>query len=265
MAESFRSPRKIVRRLRYLPLAIQKIRNWPSFMYHYALGLTPSAAYRFRNGARLIIGRGIDHVPIIEIFLEEEYGSVPHGAVVIDLGANIGVFTIYAAATAREVRVYAYEPMPEFFAVLNENVRLNRNSESVQAFNCAVASEVGARHLDIGDAGFFFPRFVDSASNKNSKTLAVRCTTLAQILKSNHLDHVDFLKMDCEGAEYEILYSTALSDLKRINEIRMEYHNLDSDTRHVDGLKRFFAENGFRVTHQHATSETNGTLWVKRD
>ena len=147
MAESFRSPRKIVRRLRYLPLAIQKIRNWPSFMYHYALGLTPSAAYRFRNGARLIIGRGIDHVPIIEIFLEEEYGSVPHGAVVIDLGANIGVFTIYAATTAREVRVYAYEPMPEFFAVLNENIRLNRNSESVQAFQ--LRSGVGSRREDI--------------------------------------------------------------------------------------------------------------------
>ncbi len=47
MAESFRSPRQILRRLRYLPLARKKIRNWPAFMYHYALGLKPAKPYHF--------------------------------------------------------------------------------------------------------------------------------------------------------------------------------------------------------------------------
>ena len=46
MAENFRSPGKIARRLKYLPLAISKIRNWPAFMFHYALGLTPKKALR---------------------------------------------------------------------------------------------------------------------------------------------------------------------------------------------------------------------------
>jgi FkbM family methyltransferase len=265
MAESFRSPRKIARRLKYLPLAIRKIRNWPSFMCHYALGRTPSTAYRFRNGAHLIIGRGVDHVPIIEIFLNEDYGAVPDGAVVIDLGANIGVFTIYATTTARGVRVYAYEPMPEFCAVLNENVRLNQRSQFVHAFNCAVASEAGARHLDLGSAGFYFPRLVSTTSTKSLKAVAVHCTTLAQILESNHLDYVDFLKIDCEGAEYEILYSTPLSCLERIGKIRMEYHNLDSGERNAGGLKRFFAQSGFTVTHQHSICETTGTLWAERE
>jgi FkbM family methyltransferase len=265
MTENFRSPRKIARRLKYLPLAIRKIRNWPVFMYHYALGLKPKGAYLFRNGAQLIISRGVDHVPIIEIFLNEDYGAISDDAVVIDLGANIGVFTIYATTTARSVRVYAYEPLPDFCAVLKENVRLNQRSESVHCFNCAVAAEVGARYLDVRGGEFFFPTLISTTNNESQESVVVHCTTLAQIMESNHLEHVDLLKMDCEGAEYEILYPTPSSHLERISEIRMEYHNLDSGDRHVDSLKRFFTKNGFAVTHLHPTSETNGTLWAERE
>src|SRR4051812_35733631 len=138
-AETFRSPRRIARRFRYLPLAREKIRNWPSFMFHYALGLKPRHGYLFRNGARLILSRPLDHAAIIEIFLKEDYGVVPDGAVVIDIGANIGIFTIYATTTAKGVRVFAYEPFLEFCEVLEENLHLNRRIDSVRWFNCAVA------------------------------------------------------------------------------------------------------------------------------
>jgi FkbM family methyltransferase len=265
MAENFRSPRKVARRLKYLPLAMKKIRNWPTFMYHYALGLRPRDAYLFRNGAQLIISRGVDHVPIIEIFLNEDYGTIPDNSVVIDLGANIGVFTIYATTTAPSVRVYAYEPCPDFCAVLKENVRLNRRDETVHCFNLAVASEVGRRDLYMSSGAFFFPTLIGATNHGNQERVEVRCTTLAQIMESNHLEHVDLLKIDCEGAEYEILYPTPRSRLQRISEIRMEYHNLDSNERHVDGLQRFFTKNGFTVTRFQPTSETNGTLWVERE
>jgi FkbM family methyltransferase len=263
MAESFRSPGKIARRLKYLPLAMSKIQNWPAFMFHYALGLKPKGAYVFRNGARLIISRGVDHVPIIEIFLNQDYGTIADGAVVLDLGANIGAFTVYAVTTAHGVRVYAYEPLPEFCAVLKRNVRLNQRDESVHCFNCAVASEAGPRHLAVG-GDLLFPTLINETRNENREQVPVSCTTLAQIMDSNHLEHVDLLKMDCEGAEYEILYSTPSSHLQRISEIRMEYHNLDSSDRHVESLKRFFVQSGFTITHLRPASEAGGTLWAKR-
>ena len=245
--------------------AIRKIRNWPSFMYHYALGLNPRRAYRFRNGAQLLIGRGIDHVPIIEIFLRKDYGVVPDGAVVLDLGANIGAFTIYATATARGVRVYAYEPLPGFCKMLQENVRLNGQNESVHIFNCAVAAAEGERELGWGGDAFFFPTLLPSASGENRENILVRTTTLAQILESNHLVRVDFLKMDCEGAEYEILYGTPSSILRRISQIRMEYHNLDTGERNAHRLEQFLARNGYAVTRIRSTSESNGTLWAQRE
>ena len=84
-------------------------------------------------------------------------------------------------------------------------------------------------------------------------------------MESNHLERIDLLKMDCEGAEYEILYSTPPSHLERIAAIRMEYHNLDSHERNVEGLKRFFTGSGFTVTHVKPFSGTNGTLWAERE
>lgn len=265
MTENFRSPRKIARRLRCLPLAIRKIRNWPVFIFCYALGLRPKRAYLFRNGAQLMITRGVDHVPIIEIFLNEDYGVIPDDSIVLDVGAHIGVFTIYATTTARNVVVYAYEPYPDSCTALRGNVRLNRRDETVHCFDAAVASETGTRDLYLGGGQFFFPSLVGAAKSDNVKHMLVHCTTLMEIMEANHLEHIDLLKMDCEGAEYEILYSTPPSHLERIAEIRMEYHNLDSHERHVDGLKRFFTKSGFTVTHLKPGSGTNGTLWAERE
>ena len=266
MAESFRSPRRIIRRLQYLPLAAQKIRNWPAFLYHYALGLKPRKPYRFRNGAQLMIGRAIDHVPIIEIFLNEEYGVVPDNSIVLDLGANIGAFSIYATTTARNVQVYAYEPFEEFGALLRENVSLNRQTAAIRCFDQAVAGELGKRSLQLAEEGFFFPTLVHSTTSRAGRNqIATSCTTLAQIIDGNDLTRIDLVKMDCEGAEYEILYATPASHLKRICELRMEYHNLDSPEHQLDSLERFLAGHGFVVTHRRANSETNGMLWLQRE
>src|SRR5262245_3242896 len=122
MSAGFRAPSKVARRLRLTPLAARKVKTWPRFMFNYALGIVPGAPYSFRNRARLQIGRGVDHVPIIEIFLREEYGAVTHDAVVVDVGANIGAYSVYAAMSARGVKVYAYEPMPAFYRLLQENI-----------------------------------------------------------------------------------------------------------------------------------------------
>jgi len=265
MPESFRSPRKVLRRLRYLPKAVRKISNWPSFIYHYALGLLPPKPYYFRNGARIKIGRAIDHVPIIEIFLNGEYGTIPDHAIVLDLGANIGVFSVYATSTARNLRVYAYEPFPPFAALLRENIRLNKQGGAVGCFDYAVAGKPGSRSLHLAEKSFFFPTLLhSSASGSGGDETRVQCTTLAQIIDVNNLSRVDLLKMDCEGAEYEILYATPASHLGKIRELRMEYHNLNSAEEQVDYLQGFLAGHGFVVTRRRRNSERNGTIWLKR-
>jgi FkbM family methyltransferase len=264
MAESFRSPAKVARRLKLLPEAARHLRNWPSFMWNYALGLVPDEPYRFRNGAKLKIGRGVDHVPVIEIFFREDYGAMPSDSVIVDLGASVGVFSVYATATARNVRIYAYEPMPASFRLVEENIRINSREGSVKAFNFAVGGEAGDRELFVGGTDFFFPTLLGPGGDRQAEHITVHCTTLAEILESNALERVDLLKMDIEGAEYEFLYSAPPACFERIAEIRMEYHDLDSEKRNVASLKAFLTKQGFTVTREWANTPTNGNLWVKR-
>lgn len=264
MATGFRSPSKVLRRLKVLPLAARKLSSWPRFMCNYALGLVPAEPYAFRNRARLRIGRGVDHVPIIEIFLREDYGRIDDGAVIVDLGANIGVFTVYAATTARNVRILAYEPMADFFRLLQDNVGLNRLSETVTCFNCAVGADSRPRDLIVEGAGILFPTLVAPPAVSGARKISVPCTTLAEIIDSNGLDKVDLLKMDCEGAEYEILYGAPPSCFGRIREIRMEYHDLDEQGRNRDGLVKFLQTRGYEVTLAQATSGPVGNLWARR-
>jgi FkbM family methyltransferase len=264
MAENFRSFSKIARRLKLTPLVARKVKNWPTFMYNYALGLIPRDGYFFRNGARIKIGRGVDHVPIIEIFLREDYGKMKNNSVIVDLGANIGVFTIYATVTAADTTVYAYEPLANFYHLMQENVRLNGRDTAVHCFNYAVAAESTTRTLYVQGTDFFFPTLIGKDSKNGQESIEVKCTTLAEIIESNGLDRVDMLKMDCEGAEYEILYPAPARVLERVKEIRMEYHNLDEGERNLGSLKEFLVRNGYTVTREWATSDTNGNLWAER-
>lgn len=258
-----RSPAKIARRLRLWPLAARAVRNWPAFMVHYALGTVPAGGYAFRNGARLKIGRGVDHVPIIEVFLRQDYGTPPDDAVIVDLGASIGVFSIYAAATARNVRVYAYEPMPPFFRLLEDNVRLNGRGGAITCVNAAVAGTAAERDLYVGGTSFFFPTLLPSTADASAPRTRVPCTTLDDVVAAHRLARVDLLKMDIEGAEYEVLYG-AHACLERVREIRMEYHTVDQAERNLEGLKRFLTARGYRIARERADTPTNGTLWAVR-
>jgi FkbM family methyltransferase len=264
LGQSFRSPAKVARRLKMLPEVRRHVRNWPRFLWSYAMGLVPDEPYRFRSGASLKIGRGVDHVPVIEIFFRKDYGDIPSDAVIVDLGASVGVFSVYAASTAENVQVYAYEPMPASFALVQENIRLNGQGGSVKAFNYAVGGETGDRELFVGGTDFFFPTLLGPDGNGQAEHITVHCTTLEEILASNKLDRVDLLKMDIEGAEYEFLYKSPPACFEKVREIRMEYHDLDDGERNLGALKRFLTGQGFTVTKEWAVTPTNGNLWVRR-
>lgn len=266
MAASFRSPSQVLRRLKLAPQAARKLKDWPRFMVNYALGLVPDQPYVFRTGARLQIGRGVDHVPIIEVFLREEYGSIPDGATILDLGANIGTFSVYAATSARNVKIWAYEPMAEFYSLLMENIRINRLDEAITGFSCAVAADSNTRQLFVESEAFSFPTLIASKDAPAAPRIEVRCATLIEILKSNGLTQVDLLKMDCEGSEYDILYGAPDTCFERIREIRMEYHNLPAERCNVTDLMAFLRNRKYDITLVSADAESrpSGNLWVRK-
>ena len=258
MASSFRSPRKVLRRLKILPAARRELRSWLPFVVGYAWGVVPKRPYVFRSGGRLKIGRGVDHVPIIEVVLRRDYGTVPDGATILDIGASTGVFSVYAAASAPRSRLIAFEPMPSAFALLQENVRLNGFGDRVEVHHAAVAPETGT--IDLFIDGLFFPSLVKPGTS----SVHVPSISLADVLARHAPDGVDLLKLDIEGAEYDVLYGSAPETLAQIAEIRMEAHDLDGGERSVAALRRFFAQAGFTIVHDQAEPGGVVTLWAAR-
>ena len=95
--------------------------------------------------------------------------------------------------------------------------------------------------------------------NDNGEFETVRTTNLAEILARDVRQDIDLLKLDCEGAEYDILFTATPTDIQRIREIRMEFH-LGRD----EELKVFLQHAGFEITNFRRDSADSGSLWARR-
>src|SRR6185436_5642496 len=152
--------------------------------------------------------------------VEQDAYRIPKAMkVAIDIGAHIGGTAIKCAE--RGAVVYAYEPNKENFELLVENVKLNHFEKRIKCFNVAVDSERGERMLYLSeeDSG------CHSLFLKGKKRFQdVKTVKLDDIIELNHLMEVDFMKLDCEGSEYNIITKALQSTLYRINQISMEVH-----------------------------------------
>ncbi len=87
---------------------------------------------------------------------------------------------------------------------------------------------------------------------------------MADIFDTHHLETCDLLKLDCEGAEFEILYGAPASCLARINEIRLEYQVDPRKSGYdTDSLLAFMEEHGFAVTKLDVEAGSH-MMWVER-
>jgi FkbM family methyltransferase len=128
---------------------------------------------------------------------------VSHCKVVVDVGANIGWYTINLGKLENVEKVFAFEPIPYTFEYLKKHVTLNGVSNA-EIFNCGLSSEVGQREF------FWTTEETGSSSMANIRERTainvVKCelNTLDNFMKSRNVS-VDFLKIDVEGAELFVL------------------------------------------------------------
>jgi FkbM family methyltransferase len=181
---------------------------------------------------------------IKETCLDRDYenGAILQDAwTIIDIGAGLGDFTAYAAQRSPNGRVLAYEPFPESFALLQQNVALN-NLRNIEAMPCAIAERPGSLALNIGIG----EAVQHSTTQAGAQMIEVQAITLQQVFDEHGLDHCDFLKMDIEGGEYAILRGVDAGLLKRVKRIALEYHDNTPAGKH-DELVRLLQANGYQV------------------
>lgn len=126
------------------------------------------------------------------------------GFTFIDIGANIGAYSLFVAAKAgRSARILAVEPQPEVFARLAFNIAQNPFG-TIKAVACALADKPGELTLfiDTANRGESSVRILRSTS---TSTIKVPAMTLLALVESEGYEHLDAIKLDVEGAEDLIL------------------------------------------------------------
>jgi len=153
-------------------------------------------------GTEIIIPR--DSIPVfIEIFRDgvyEQFSRPEEGDIVIDVGAHAGMFTTKAAKLVGDSGlVVAVEPEPRNLALLRHNIE-SHNLTNVKVISQAIYSEKTTVRLYLQDLSVHH-----SLSYRSPDYIEVEADSLDNIISRLGLDHVDFIKIDVEGAELEIL------------------------------------------------------------
>ncbi|MCX7681250.1 MAG: FkbM family methyltransferase [Anaerolineae bacterium] len=182
----------------------------------------------------------------LDRFYERFGAPIREGWTVVDVGAGIGDFAIYAALRSPTSTVYAFEPFPESFRLLEENLRANQVS-NVRAFPEALAACTGEALLDTSSGEPL--QCGTAALSDPSRGLAVPALSLADALERIG-GRCDLMKMDCEGAEYDILFSAPDSVFRRIAHLVMEVHDGPVVPHSRMDLAGFLRAKGFRVCLQ---------------
>lgn len=174
---------------------------------------------------------------------ETEYFVIRPGDVIIDIGAHIGTFSVWAAQKAASGHVFAFEPDPENYALLEENKHLNHLT-NLHIVNSAVSEVRGQAMLFTSDYHNMTHSFFEEGTRDNT---LVDTISLADILQEYGLERVQYLKIDAEGAEYQIILKTPASVLQRIDKIFIEYHDYLNHGYDYKDLTGYLAENGFQT------------------
>lgn len=129
------------------------------------------------------------------------------GMTFVDVGANVGLFSIPAAMKVGGGRVFAFEPSPSTYGLLVRNARLNHLT-NLHAVRSALGDYAGEAVLNVNVAGKDGLNTIGKPTHplcEIARKEAVPITTLDTFLRENGITHVDAMKIDVEGAEPLVL------------------------------------------------------------
>ena len=199
----------------------------------------------FRDGYRAWLSENPhDIITLMVNFCKREYGTISQGSLVVDIGANIGMFSLLACRSGAE-KLLAFEPNPSSFEILRKNLFQALIKTDVAIFPLAVSGMAGETvYMSVDSSPY-------NATSNNpinaTNVVSVETIDLDKIVELCRGRQIDYLKIDCEGAEWEILSKCSEETLSRIDRIRMELHPRQgrSNSEIIDRLLK----NGFRLVH----------------
>lgn len=243
---------------------ISNIRNWPRYFAQKNDKTFAPVTFTTRSGISFEVPTRELYLVFKEIFLTDFYSvsdwvdKLPSHPVIVDIGANAGYFSVLLMSKRPDASIYAYEPIERNYTLFGDNIRRNvAMSGHVHLFHRAVTGkpvdEITLYKEADSDNSVTASVYQDFESH-NLTEVKVKAISLGEIMESNKLTQIDFLKLDCEGSEYPIVYESDDSIWGKINSIFLEVHNLDEDRRNFKAMKQFLEQHGYRTSEQLASN-----------
>ncbi len=171
---------------------VREIENWTQVLVYFMSPIHRSPVkILLRNGDTLTIPGNYIFEAVAETLLLNVYdfGKLRPGAVVVDIGASVGDFTLFASRDP-DSRVYAFEPSHDGYSYMEMNVASNQR-RGIRMFNAPANGH-----------------------------------TLDLILNTYGEPRIDFLKIDCEGCEYKVLLECSQESLAKVERVAIEIHSV---------------------------------------
>jgi len=236
----------------------------------------PLRRFRWRAPKRLRLRNGVCIVapaeePLQELFVEIWVNRcyaprdlmVAAESTIIDVGANVGVFTLWAATSHPGVRIISLEPSPRMCDFLRRNVCASR-LDNVTVVQAAAGGQKGEAILYSRGPEAWNSLYCRDSLGSTFRPLAhTEVLTLDELFERFAVWKCPLLKLDCEGAEYEVLLNARPETLKRIGNIAMEYH-VGLNEHSPEELVAFLGAHGFVVECLPLIDQECGYLYARR-
>jgi FkbM family methyltransferase len=203
--------------------------NWPAAWSAWVAS-RPLPVLRLRSGARVASDDLDEAILILDEIVRGRCYTAPDfyrprpGDVVLDVGANIGLFPLHLATLASEIRIHCFEPNPRSHALLRRNLESNGLTGWVTPHALAVFDRNGAvvlrRAARSGHRSLLATTLVSPDGGDE-----VEAIDLAEALRRSGAERVALLKVDVEGAEIEIVEAAGAAVWARIDRVVLEFHD----------------------------------------
>jgi FkbM family methyltransferase len=175
--------------------------------------------------------------------------NIKEGDIVIDIGANIGYYTlIFAQLAGTTGKVFAFEPEPKNFELLQKNVKVNDYSNTINE-NYAVSDSNGNVSLFLAKNGIVGHRISNFDINLNS-ILVKKITLDDYFTKLNLIDKINFVKIDVEGFEFGVLKGmTRIIEKSKNLKLFLEFNRVGIEAAGFDPkeILDFLYKNNFKI------------------
>lgn len=234
---------------------VKNVQNWPAYLLH-KWGVLKQDPFILNslNGISVEVPNRMMHTAK-EVFFTDDYRfddirstvlSYSDSPVIIDVGSNVGYLSAFSFTRFPKAKVISVEPLPKNLSLLKHNRQLN-TSFDWSVFEGVLAGEDGEFGIQFDNSDDYSTSASMYGLDDGADSLTVKSLKLNSLLAQHGISKVHILKLDCEGAEYDILYSLNAEDLNRMAFVTMETHQIDTEKMNRDAILSWFQENGWNT------------------